>query len=164
MKKGFTLIELLVVVLIIGILSAIALPQYTNAVEKARLAEAIPIINAMYKNKQLCDLEFGKDAAECIENQFMRHLSIELPFKDSDWKSPEQCDGEGYCVFTKDWIYSYDIAGHFQAHRVNNSTDYSQALYYLRPNNDTGRINCIDINTSKGLCKKFCGSNNCYLP
>ena len=56
---GFTLIELLVVVLIIGILSAIALPQYRIAVAKSRLAALIPNVRALKDGLELYHLANG---------------------------------------------------------------------------------------------------------
>ena len=59
-KRAFTLIELLVVVLIIGILAAIALPQYQKAVAKARGAELISMVKAVNTAQEAYFLATGR--------------------------------------------------------------------------------------------------------
>jgi type IV pilus assembly protein PilA len=52
-EKGFTLVELLVVIVIIGILTAIAIPSFLNQTAKAKHTEAKQNIGAVIKGQQL---------------------------------------------------------------------------------------------------------------
>lgn len=60
-RAGFTLIELLVIVMILGVLSSIALPQYRRSVERARVAEALTMIRAIYDSCERLAWENQKD-------------------------------------------------------------------------------------------------------
>ena len=75
--SGFTLIELLVVVLIIGILSAVALPKYQSAVDKTRATEAVINLRALYNAQQLYKMANGAYTRKLTDLDFSLPITNE---------------------------------------------------------------------------------------
>ena len=59
LEKGFTLVELMIVIVIVGILSAIALPNFLNQTKKAAATEAKQQVSSIFKQAHTYVLEKG---------------------------------------------------------------------------------------------------------
>jgi prepilin-type N-terminal cleavage/methylation domain-containing protein len=153
-KNAFTLIELLITVLIIGILAAIALPQYQIAVLKSRFATVISNTKAIKNAEEIYYLTNGNYTGT------LSNLDINIP----------QCIAENHTgVLTCEGIsyYDHDAAvvnnyGDRISGYIYNSDKTSWRIGYVmafdRNIMDPGKIYCVISNASDKTAVRVCES------
>lgn len=167
MKKGFTLIEMLVVVLIVGILAAIALPQYEAAIEKSRVSEALVVMKA------LSDAEQRYFQANPNETQvkYARQIA-DVDLKGGCWAYGKSTVG-GDSYRTRN--FTYDLGsdgGEIAAYRIDRDeldktvcsiggsspqeTDKDASLYHLVWGPESTQRTCVPTDSSDETAVAIC--------
>ncbi len=62
-RRGYTLIELMIVIVIIGILAALAIPAFSNYVQRSRMAESFAFLGEIRQREESYRAEFGQYAS-----------------------------------------------------------------------------------------------------
>lgn len=133
MQNGFTLIELIIAVLIIGVLSAVAVPYYFNAAESARMTEAVVLwgrTKNFYKGRAMDEAHARRIESRAQKDNPLKYFTLHIICR------PET--GKTYC-----WEAEFE------------QKETRHALYKLTTTDNFLHLACIGLNSAG---EDFCQS------
>ncbi len=153
-NAAFTLIELLVVVLIIGILVAIAVPQYQKIVAKARVSTYLPVLKAWAEAEERYFMANGAypAAANNVED-ITQYLDIDLP------KLLEKDKNSFPTISLTNTAYYSSVLVQFKLTDTSQRVSLTKMLAGSRMyGNLAGEIGCIGTDgLALDVCTSLCG-------
>lgn len=152
--KGFTLVELLVVVLIIGVLVALAVPEYMKAVERSRLLETVTLLDSIAKAQRRKYMQINRFADDFTGLDVLPNGATGSSFYTKGDSTTGE-NGNGFKIeLNKGTSYN---TGYAQAtrHVANGDSPYSYVITRLYAGTYTTCSS--DSLGGQSLCADFCG-------